>query len=289
MIERDLFGDGSVLVTLRERAELDRLRPLAAGRHAYENAIAEAHRDVDAWTVPGWCAACARVVELGCDRLYSDGTNVNWRERLTCPHCELNNRQRFVAHVAPRWGRPPFYLYEQVTPFYAWARERLPEVVGSEYLGHDVASGATIDGIRHEDALALSFADASLGTIVSNDVFEHVPDIDAALSECARVLRPDGAMLFSIPFYDTRDHTERRAELRDGQVVELLEPQYHGNPIDEKGSLVFYDHGWDILERCRAAGFADAFVVGYWSAFHGHLGGGLQLLFVATRDARAAQ
>jgi SAM-dependent methyltransferase len=140
-----------------------------------------------------------------------------------------------------------------------------------------------VDGIRHEDALALSFADESLGTIVSNDVYEHVPDIDAALAEAVRVLRPDGLLMFSVPFYDTRDRTERRAELRDGEVVELLEPQYHGNPVDEKGSLVFYDYGWDVLDRCRAVGFADAYAVAYWSAFHGYLGGGLQLLFVARR------
>jgi SAM-dependent methyltransferase len=280
----DLLSDGSLLVTLRAREELDRLRPLGAARHAYEHKISEAHRGEDAWTTPGWCAPCGRAVELLSDWRYSDGATINFREHLACPRCGLNNRQRFVAHVAPRWGQPPFYLYEQVTPFYAWASANLPQVVGSEYLGHTHASGTVIDGVRHEDALALSFADASIGTIISNDVFEHVPDIDASLAECVRVLRPDGVMLFSIPFYDTRDHIERRAELRDGEVVELLDAQYHGNPVDENGSLVFYDYGWDILERCRAAGFADAHVVGYWSAFHGYLGGGLQTLFVARRE-----
>jgi SAM-dependent methyltransferase len=106
-----------------------------------------------------------------------------------------------------------------------------------------------------EDARALSFGDASLGTIVSNDVFEHVPDIDRAPAECARALRPGGRLYFSIPFHE-RAETVQRAALRDGEIVELLPPQYHENPIDPKGSLVFYDYGWDILERCRRAGFA---------------------------------
>ena len=66
-------------------------------------------------------------------------------------------------------------------------------------------------------------------------------------------------------------------------AFELLPPEYHGNPVDPKGSLVFYDHGWDILDRCRAAGFADVYLLCYWSLLYGYLGGGLQLVFIAER------
>jgi SAM-dependent methyltransferase len=288
LAERDLLSDGSVFMTLRSGADLDPIRAACATRYAYERALAEAHREHETFAIPGYCQPCGQTVGFVSDWRHSYEGMVNFREHLACPRCRLNNRQRFVAHVTPRWGRPPFYLYEQVTPFYAWAQARLPQVVGSEYLGHGIASGTVIDGVRHEDALALSFGDASLGTIVSNDVFEHVPDIDAALAECARVLRPDGVLIFSIPFDGVRDRSVRRAELRDGEVVELLEPQYHGNPVDPQGSLVFYDHGWEVLERCREAGFADAHVVAYWSAFHGYIGGnGLQMLLVASRDGAA--
>jgi hypothetical protein len=280
--ERDLLSEGCVLATLRSRTELERLAAERPARHAYERLLAAAHREHERFETLGFCQPCGQPVGLISDWRHSYEGMVNFREHLACPRCGLNNRQRFVAHVTPRWARPPFYLYEQVTPFHAWAQRTLPDVIGSEYLGHGIASGTVIDGVRHEDALSLSFADASLGAIVSNDVFEHVPDIDRALAECARVLRPDGALIFSIPFDGLHDETVKRAELRDGEVVELLEPEYHGNPVDPKGSLVFYDHGWDILDRCRSAGFADAHVVAYWSAFHGYLGGaGLQMLFLA--------
>ncbi len=288
MAGRELISEGSVLVTLRDADELARVRATCEPRHAYERTLAAACRDQERFATLGHCQPCGESVGLVSTWQYSWDGMVNFREHLACPLCGLNNRQRFVAHALPQWGRPPYYLYEQVTPFYEWARRRLPEVVGSEYLGFGIASGTVIDGVRHEDALALSFADGSLGTIVSNDVFEHVPDIDAALAECARVLRPDGVLIFSVPFEGQHERTQQRAELRDGEVVELLEPQYHGNPVDPRGSLVFYDHGWDLLERCRAAGFADAHVVGYWSAFHGYIGnGGLQMLFVASRDGAA--
>ena len=236
--------------------------------------------------MPGFCHACRRAVELAGDWSYSDGTTVNFRERLVCPSCELNNRQRFVAHLLRTMlgSAGDVYLYEQVTPFFRWAELNMRgRLSGSEYLGHDLAPGAVIDGVRHEDALALTFGDASFDLVVSNDVYEHVPDVERALAECARVLRPAGHLLFSIPFHEGNDETRKRAELVDGEVVELLPAEYHGNPVSPSGSLVFYDQGWQILDACRAAGFRDAYLVGYWSALYGYLGGGLQIVFVAER------
>ena len=118
---------------------------------------------------------------------------------------------------------------------------------------------------------------------MSNDVFEHVPDVDRALAECARVLRPGGRLYFSIPFHDEAE-TVQRAAIRDGDIVHFMPPQYHENPIDPHGSLVFYEHGWDIIDRCHRAGFGDAYALGYWSLLYGYLGGGLQLMFVAENS-----
>jgi SAM-dependent methyltransferase len=255
-------------------------------RLAVERLICDANARAESWTLPALCQACGIAAELHCDWLYSDGRNANFRERLVCPSCQLNNRQRFMARLLRTSmsavgadGR--VYLYEQVTPFHTWAAANLEQpVLGSEYLGHGIPGGSEIDGVRHEDALALSFDDASMHAIVSNDVFEHVPDIDRSLAECARVLRPGGRLYFSVPFHETPG-TAQRARLDDGDLVELLPAEYHGNPVDPQGSLVFYDHGWDILDRCRAAGFADAYLLGYWSLLYGYLGAGLQLVFVA--------
>ena len=45
-------------------------------------------------------------------------------------------------------------------------------------------------------AAALPFADASFDTAVACLVFEHIRDVDAAIAEVARVLRPGGRFLF---------------------------------------------------------------------------------------------
>jgi SAM-dependent methyltransferase len=275
---------------LRSASDLANIRKQSGDRRAIEQHLCDAVKDQEQWALDGFCKVCARAVAFQGDWRYSNGQTANFRERLVCPVCKLNNRQRFMAHLLMAMAlvetpQAPTYLHEQVTPFFVWAQGALPgEVIGSEYLGPNLPSGSTVRDMRHEDALALSFDDASLGAIVSNDVFEHVPDIDRCLAESVRVLRPGGRLFFSIPVHD-REETVQRAALRDGGIVELLPPKYHGNPIDPKGSLVFYEHGWDILERCRSAGFVDAYALGYWSLLYGHLGYGLQLMFVAEASA----
>ncbi len=215
------------------------------------------------------------------------GGAANFREALLCAKCGLNNRQRFMASHAlgllrSKGDDSRLYSYEQATAFFGRMRERLGDrAVGSEYLGPDMLPGQVKDGIRHEDATSLSFPDASFDVLVSNDVFEHVPDIGATLFEARRVLRPGGSLLFTVPFYGT-DATEQCAALVAGTVQHLSNPEYHGDPVrPEEGSLVFYHFGWDLLDYCRNAGFSTAAMIAYYSMLFGHMGSGLQYAFRA--------
>ncbi len=49
------------------------------------------------------------------------------------------------------------------------------------------------------DIQKLPFAENSIGSIFSNSVFEHLEDIDAALREAFRVLRPGGKLVMTAP------------------------------------------------------------------------------------------
>jgi SAM-dependent methyltransferase len=263
-----------------------------ADRRAYEALLQQVYAGMEPWYLPGVCQVCAQAVGLLADHQYGGTPEaVNFRERLVCPTCQLNARQRLMAHlvreaISGLGDASRIYLYEQVTHFFQWARTSLPgDVLGSEYLGHDVPGGAIVDGVRHEDALALSFPDASLDVIISQEVLEHVPDVDPAIAESARVLRPGGRFLFTVPFHTGSDVTVQRAKLVDGEVIHLLEPEFHGNPVSPEGSLVFFDHGWDMLDRFRALGFEDVSLLSAWSALYGYLGGGMLIVFSATRSA----
>ncbi len=129
------------------------------------------------------------------------------------------------------------------------------EVITSEYFPNK-KPGEIVNGILNQDVQNLTFKNCSVDLITSNQVFEHVPDDIAGYSECYRVLRLNGALIFSIPLYDIPS-TEMLAEIKDNDIVFYREPEYHdsrsGGP---KSALTFWHHSiHDICERVAQAGF----------------------------------
>lgn len=45
----------------------------------------------------------------------------------------------------------------------------------------------------------MQLPEASIGTVLSNSVLEHIPGLDATLEAVARVLRPGGRLVFTVP------------------------------------------------------------------------------------------
>jgi SAM-dependent methyltransferase len=74
-----------------------------------------------------------------------------------------------------------------------------PLFAGKHYLGLDRRPGPGVD--RVADVEALPLADASAGTVLALNTFEHVPHFWRGFAEVGRVLRPDGVLLISCPFY----------------------------------------------------------------------------------------
>lgn len=255
--------------------------------NAADEALLVEYGDRKQWSVRGYSDPAGEFVDFfvdqQCGGYQQDGLwRPNLRERLECPRTRLNNRQRLVAALLRAHARAgsDVYMMEQVTPIFAWAKKELPfvKLIGSEYLGHQYASGDIVGDVRHEDVENMSFAADSFDLIVSNDVLEHVPHPGKAFVECARVLRPGGVALMTLPFYVGWEKSVTRAVLENGAVRNLLEPVFHGNPIDEKGSLVFTDFGWDLLDEIRASGFADVAMEVYHAPEYGHYGSGLLVL-----------
>jgi SAM-dependent methyltransferase len=236
--------------------------------------------------LPLFCLCCNEVTPMLVDykhcAVLEDGSRIpNWRERVVCPRCDMNNRQRLMANLvqqfaAQRQEIPRIYLMEQVTAIYEWVRS-LPgtQVEGSEYLGPGYTPGQRVHGFRHEDVMDLSYPDESFDLIVSNDVMEHIPDPLKALRECFRVLKPGGEVLASIPFDPAVEKATVRAKLGDTGIEHLLPAQYHGNPLSLDGSLVFHDFGWDLLEQSRAIGYSRVVCEVYSDDGFGHMGPGL--------------
>jgi len=77
-----------------------------------------------------------------------------------------------------------------------------PVEVGFDRSEKELATAARHGAYRElvqGDVAELPFADASFATVFSNGVLEHVDQLDAALRQIARVLRPGGRLIMTVP------------------------------------------------------------------------------------------
>ena len=128
--------------------------------------------------------------------------------------------------------------------------KRLPRYVCSEYWD-DIAPGGSRDGVRCENLEMLTFSDESFDLIIHQSVLEHVENPDAALAECARVLRPDGRMVFEVPVCDYEVPTMRPLSRRRRSD----EPLFHIDALRPGGVLVVTDFGLDVVDQMERLGF----------------------------------
>jgi SAM-dependent methyltransferase len=70
-----------------------------------------------------------------------------------------------------------------------------PLFPGKHYVGCDFRAGPGVDQVL--DLHAIDLPDASVGTVVTMDTFEHVEYPRRAIDEICRVLKPDGILLLS--------------------------------------------------------------------------------------------
>lgn len=184
----------------------------------------------------GWCPVCeSRTVFVA---------KADWlRDNYVCLRCRSIPRHRALITVlsddVPDWRTADIY-------------ESGPSGASSVKLAKECAAylpshfrGAT--GARVEDLEALTFPGSSFDVVVTQDVFEHILRPRRAFAELARVLRPGGCHVFTLPYYRHFEMSVVRAEPgEDGEVRHLLPPDYHKDPVDLNGSLVVTQWGRDL-------------------------------------------
>jgi hypothetical protein len=86
-----------------------------------------------------------------------------------------------------------------------------------------------------------------------------------------------------VPFQRNSDkHIIRARVLPNGEIENILPPEYHGDPLNSEGVLCFYHFGWELLDQLHAIGFASATSQLYWSRELGYLGHE-QIIFLAKK------
>ena len=192
----------------------------------------------------GYCSICEKptlFIEYG-----------PWlRDQYRCILCNSIPRNRALINVLnstyPNWQSLAIHESSPGNPASDYLAKKCTNCSFSLY-HEDLKPGSYINGIRCENLEHMTFPDETFDLFITQDVFEHIFNPEKAFKEIARVLRPEGAHIFTVPWYPMLKESTQRAREVDGKIVFIEEPVYHGNPIDKKGSLVTRDWGLDLLD-----------------------------------------
>jgi hypothetical protein len=104
---------------------------------------------------------------------------------------------------------------------------------------------------------------------------EHVFHPEKVYAEIYRTLKRAGYYLHTFPIrkYLVAARAPLATRNCDGSVHHLTAtPEYHGNPIDEKGALVTCDYGYDISKQIAQWAPFDVRILRFWDETHGIIG-----------------
>lgn len=199
----------------------------------------------------GYCPCCGRKVSF-------IATNSWYRDYYICSNCQCIPRERAIMHITemlyPNWRDLSIHESSPSTrgASVRFASECLGYTATQYFVGEE--HGAIVNGTRNENLEKQTFKDDSFDLVITQDVMEHLFSPEKAFSEICRTLKPGGAHIFTTPLLMGRNPSKKQAKLSEAnEIIYLVEPCFHGNPIDEKGSLEVYRWGYDIVQTIYQA------------------------------------
>ena len=129
-----------------------------------------------------------------------------------CPECGSFDRHRHLVlgmreRLVDRRQVPRSLLGLSLSPAMSY-------LVAHEGLGRCYRSDYDLRDARHApdaaiDLTAAGFADASFDWVICSHVLEHIPDLDSAVDELARILRPGGHAWIQVAYNDELAESRR--------------------------------------------------------------------------------
>ena len=194
----------------------------------------------------GYCVCCDKNLKF-------IATNSWYRDNYICSNCKSIPRERALMYLIEKFY-PNYNLLDihESSPCKRGASLKLqnkcPNYIASQYYGES-DKGKIINGYRNENLESQTFKDESFDLVITQDVMEHIFNPQSAFREIARTLKPGGAHIFTVPLINKERTTECWAKLDDNNnIIFLKEKEYHGNPINPKGSPVTFHYGYDIVD-----------------------------------------
>jgi SAM-dependent methyltransferase len=157
-------------------------------------------------------------------------------EMATCPRCGSVARDRFLlfCFLSRRGYAKNLRVLETSPRMGAGYRSMMRRYFKYTASDYDLSAH---EGDIQIDLQAMALPDASVDILLTPHVLEHVPDTAKALSEIYRVLAPGGRMYLQVPLCYGTTHVPST-------------PEFHAD-----NTPVFFNFGWDLTDKLRAAGF----------------------------------
>lgn len=203
----------------------------------------------------GYCPCCEKKV------LFQ--ANHSWlRDYFICDNCYSIPRERAlmltIEKYFPNWKDLDIH---ESSPVWRGASLRLKNnaknYIASQYYPNQ-PFGSLVNDYVNQDLENQTFSDESFDIVISQDVMEHIYNPEKAFSEIARTLKKGGAHIFTVPIINKHKKTEVWAvKGADGNPIFTKEPEWHGNPVDSKGSPVTMHWGFDIVNTIKESSGID--------------------------------
>lgn len=194
----------------------------------------------------GFCTCCDKEVDFVAHK--------SWlRDNFRCSNCKSIPRERALMLIIekeyPNWKNLSIHESSPDKRGHSKKlRSQNTAYLETQFFLNE-KPGAIVNGVRSEDLENQTFEDNSFDLVITSDVMEHVYDPEKAFKEIHRTLKPGGAHIFSVPIINKHKKTQRWANKgANGEPEFLFEPEWHGNPINKKGSPVTMHWGFDIVD-----------------------------------------
>lgn len=179
--------------------------------------------------------------------------NIWLRDHFLCVNCGSIPRQRglmlIIEKYYPNWR--DLKIHESSPGICSITNKFISECKGyvPSYFFSKIEPGKLINGYRNENLEKQTFCDETFDIIITQDVFEHIYNPEKAFSEIARTLKHEGSHIFTVPLINKFNKTEIWAKQDNNcEPIFLKTEEWHGNPIDNRGSPVTMHYGFDIID-----------------------------------------
>tara|TARA_R110001583_G_scaffold65358_3_gene188925 strand:+ start:264 stop:1046 length:783 start_codon:yes stop_codon:yes gene_type:complete len=203
----------------------------------------------------GYCPCCEQEVNFVAHN--------SWlRDNFKCPNCGSIPRERALMLIIekhyPNWKDLKIHESSPGNKGHSMKlKKNCNNYIASHFFSNEKL-GNIVNDFRNEDLEHQTFKNEEFDLVVTSDVMEHIYEPDKAFKEINRTLKKGGAHIFSVPLINKHKKTEVWATKGDnGEPVFLKEPEWHGNPIDKKGSPVTMHWGYDIVNFIKKHTNAD--------------------------------